>query len=179
MRKVSKADLLELLLHPVRIRIVHAFSGARMRTTSELCARLPDISQATVYRHVGLLARAGVLQAAGEKQVRGAVERTYRLDRTRAVIGKDAANMSREDHRRAFAAAMGALLADFGAYLDHIDAEPASDLVGYRQIPLWLSPPELRKLIANLRRVIETATSNGPRKGRSHYLLSPILFPIR
>ena len=48
-------EILELLLHPIRIRIVNAFSGDRSRTTSQVCARLPDVSQATVYRHVALL----------------------------------------------------------------------------------------------------------------------------
>ena len=74
-------DTLELLLHPIRIRIVNAFSGDRSRTTSEVCRRLPDVSQATVYRHVALLAEAEVLVVVDEQVVRGAVERHYRLDR--------------------------------------------------------------------------------------------------
>src|SRR5512132_3192187 len=100
-------DTLELLLHPVRVRIVHAMSGGHTRTTSELCARLPDVSKATVYRHVSLLAEAGLLEVAGEQRVHGAVERRYRLNRTRAVIDQDAAaSMSLDDHRHGFAAAM-------------------------------------------------------------------------
>src|SRR5690348_13015630 len=109
-------EILELLLHPIRIRIVNAFSGDRSRTTSELCARLPDVSQATVYRHVALLANAGVLAVVDEQAVRGAVERHYRLDRERARLDQHAAaRMTLDDHRRAFTAAMAALIADFGA----------------------------------------------------------------
>ena len=94
-------DTLDLLLHPVRLRIVHAMSGGRTRTTSELCARLPDVPKTTVYRHVGLLAEGGMLEVAEEQRVHGAVERHYRLRRDRAVIDADAAaSMSLGDHRR-------------------------------------------------------------------------------
>lgn len=79
-------EALELFAHPVRLRIVHALSGGRVVTTSELCALIPDVSKATVYRHVGVLADGGVLEVDAEQRVRGAVERRYRLSRDRAVI---------------------------------------------------------------------------------------------
>ncbi|GAA4229115.1 DNA-binding transcriptional ArsR family regulator [Streptosporangium album] len=72
-------DTLELFAHPVRLRIVHAMSGGRILTTSQLCARMPEVTKATMYRHVGLLADAGILAVDGEQRVRGAVERRYRL----------------------------------------------------------------------------------------------------
>lgn len=179
MRTVGQVNLLTLLLHSVRIRILHAFSGGRTCTTSELCARLPDVSQATIYRHVALLVRGGVLQNVGERPKRGAVERSYRLDTKRAIIDEDAAGgMDREMHRRAFAAAIAALLADFGTYIDHLNAAPSSDLVGYRQLPLWLSPQELRTLMENLRGILEPVLANRPETGRRQYMLSPIFFPI-
>jgi len=172
-------DALELLLHPVRIRILHAFSGGRTRTTSQLCARLPDVSQATVYRHVALLAEQGVLRVVDEQPVRGAVERHYGLDRELATVDRDAAaQMSTDEHRRAFASAMAALLADFGSYLDHADADPDADLVAYRQIPLWLSATELATLVARMQAALAQVIANEQAAGRRQYLLSPILFPV-
>ncbi|MDX6236374.1 MAG: hypothetical protein QOG10_1189, partial [Kribbellaceae bacterium] len=58
-----------------------------------------------------LLLRDG--QVGLEQRVRGAVERTYRLRRERAVIDADAAaSASLEDHRRIFAVAMAILIAE-------------------------------------------------------------------
>jgi DNA-binding transcriptional ArsR family regulator len=172
-------DTLELLLHPVRVRIVHALSGGQTRTTSELCARLPDVSKATVYRHVGLLVEGGLLEVAGEQRVHGAVERHYRLHSGRAVINDDAAaSMSLEDHRHGFAAALAALAAEFNSYLDRGHPNPTADLVGYRQIPLWLTPEELNELISNVRSLIMSRIDNEAGPDRRRYLLSPILFPI-
>jgi len=55
---VTSADL---LLHPVRLRIVQAFLGDRALTTTELRAELPDVPQASLYRNIARLVGAGVL----------------------------------------------------------------------------------------------------------------------
>jgi DNA-binding transcriptional ArsR family regulator len=171
-------DTLDLLLHPVRVRIVCAMSGGRTRTTSELCACLPDVSKATVYRHVALLAEAGLLEVDAEQRVHGAVERRYRLRRARAVIDPDAAaSMSLDDHRHWFAAAMAALVAEFNAYLDREHADPAADLVSYRQFPLWLNRDELAELISEIRGIIVSKMDNEPTADRNAHLLSTIMFP--
>jgi hypothetical protein len=132
-----------------------------------------------VYRHVDLLAAGGVLDVAEERRVRGAVERHYRLREDRAVIDADAVrSLSADDHRRGFATAMAVLVAEFDAYLDREDTDPAADLVGYRQHAIWLSPAELVELIGELRGAIVPRLANTPAPDRAQYLLSPILFPV-
>ena len=171
-------DSLDLLLHPVRLRIVYALSGDRVRTTAELCESLSDIPKTTVYRHVGLLVEGGVLEIESEQRVRGAVERHYRLRRERAAIDPEAGrSMSLEDHRHGFAAAMAALHAEFNAYLDRPGANPPEDLVGYRQGILWLSTEELAELLEEIRLLLAARGRNAPEPGRSPRLMSVIHFP--
>ena len=170
-------DSVELLLHPLRLRIVHALTGSPGLTTAALCDRLPGVSRATVYRQVSLLADGGILEVTGEHRVRGAVERTYRLRRARGLLDTAAAGMSTSDHREVFAIAVATLLAEFDAYLDRTGADPAADQVGYRQHAVWLAESELTTLIENLRAAILPVLANEPAPGRGQYLLSPILFP--
>jgi DNA-binding transcriptional ArsR family regulator len=171
-------NALELLAHPVRLRIVHAMRGDRTLTTSDLCARLPDVSKATVYRHVEQLAAAGVLETAEERRVRGAVERCYRLRHEHAAITPEMLeSLSLNDYRRAFITAMTILMAEFDAYLDRSGADPAADMVGYRQHAVWLTRDELLAFIQDLRDVIAPRLANASAPGRARYLLSPILFP--
>jgi DNA-binding transcriptional ArsR family regulator len=172
-------DALELLAHPVRLRIVHAMRGDRTLTTAELSARLPDVSKAMVYRHVDRLANAGILEVAQERRVRGAVERVYRLRPDRAAITSESgAAPSLDDYWRVFATALAVLTAEFRAYLDREDADPPADLVGFRQHAIWLSREELEQLITELRQAIAPRLANQPTPGRARYLLSPILFPM-
>ena len=172
-------DVLELLAHPVRLRIVHAMRGNRELTIGQLCARLPDVSKAMVYRHVDLLAAEGILEVAGEHRVRGAVERVFRLRQDRASIDAEAfKTMSPDDHQRAFSTALAALVAEFSAYLESDSADPVADQVGYRQHAIWLSRDERTTLINGLRDAIVPVLNNTSRGDRMRYLLSPILFPM-
>lgn len=171
-------DTVDLLLHPVRLRIMHALSGGRVLTTAQLRARMPDVSVVTVYRHVALLVEGGFLEVDSEQRVRGAVERRYRLHQERPRIDGDAtASMSLEDHRRGFAAAMAVLIAEFNAYLDRDGADPVADSVGYRQGTVWLSQDELAEMIIDMGAAILSRIGNTPAPDRMPYLLSTILFP--
>ncbi|WP_326821914.1 helix-turn-helix domain-containing protein [Streptosporangium sp. NBC_01756] len=171
-------DPVEQLLHPVRLRIVHALSAAGALTIAQMCARLPEVPKITVYRQVAQLTEGGFVEVDGEQRVRGAIERRYRLRQNRPTIDTDAAAaMSLDDHRRGFAAAMAVLIAEFNAYLDRDGANPAADSVSYRQGTLWLSPDELTAMTADLLTVLRDRLANTPAPDRTPYLLSAILFP--
>lgn len=171
-------DPTELLLHPVRLRIVHALSGGRLRTPGDLCDHLPDVPRTSIYRHLGLLVDGGMLEIGGERRVRGAVERSYRLRSDRPVIAQEAGKtMTLDDHRRGFAAAIAVLIAEFNAYLSRPGANPYADSVGYRQGTIWLNPEELGALLTSLREIVAPLAANTPAPGRRPYLISPIMFP--
>lgn len=171
-------DALELI-HPVRLRIIYAFAGERALTATQLQEQLTDVPKATLYRHIAVLTDAGVLEVVDEQRVRGAVERTYRLQGERArVTDDDAARMSGDDHRRAFSAAIAATLAEFNAYLERPGGDPIADGVGYKQFTIWLSPDEVKELAGEVRASIVARAGNEPATGRSPYFLSPILFPL-
>jgi DNA-binding transcriptional ArsR family regulator len=166
----------DLLLHPVRLRIVQAFLGDRALTTSQLSAELSDIPAASLYRHVARLVNAGVLHVVSERRVRGALERTYMLRLAAASIGPDeVASMSAEDHRQAFMAFVAGLLADADRYLQRPDIDPLRDGVTYRLAGLWLDDAEYADLLRDLVRVLHPRVVNPPRKGRRRRILATVL----
>jgi hypothetical protein len=170
---VGSADL---LLHPVRLRIVQAFLGERALTTTELSAELADIPPASLYRQVARLVKADVLQVVAERRVRGALERTYMLRLAAASIGPDeVAVMSAEDHRRAFMAFVAGLLADADRYLERADADPVRDGVSYRLAGMWLDDAEYADLVRDLVRVLHPRLANAPGKGRRRRILATVL----
>ncbi|WP_344028532.1 helix-turn-helix domain-containing protein [Leucobacter iarius] len=68
----------ESIAHPVRLRCLQLLLGRPM-TTAELSGLIPDVSQATVYRHVSELIRTGYVEVVRERRVRGTTERTLAL----------------------------------------------------------------------------------------------------
>lgn len=168
----------DLLLHPVRLRIVEAFLGDRALTTTELRAELPDVPPATLYRHVARLVDAGVLQVVAERQVRGATERTYVLRVTAATVTlRDLEQMTPEDHRQAFMAFVAGLLGDFDRYLSRGDIDLVRDGVSYRLAGLWLDDTEFDELLRDLVRVLQPRFANPPRSGRRRRIFGAVLLP--
>jgi predicted transcriptional regulator len=168
----------DLLLHPVRLRIVQAFLGDRALTTGTLAAELTDVPPATLYRQVARLVDAGVLQVVHQEAVRGAVERTYVLRAAAAQISADQiAAMSVDDMRQAFMAFVAGLLGDVDRYLARDDVDPIRDQASFRLGGLWLDDDEFATLLRDLMRVFQPALANPPRPGRKRRIIATVLLP--
>ena len=173
--KNTKADL---VLHPIRIRILMALAGEH-RTSQQLADDLRDIPQATLYRHIARLAKAGIIEVAEVRQVRGAVEKVFTLyERTTTLTAEDVANFSKDDHMRSFIAFIAALLDDFSRYVQHSERiDVAADGVGYHKFPLYLSDEELASLSAKVNAAFAPYRNNQPGQDRRRRIFSTILMP--
>lgn len=168
----------DLLLHPVRLRIVKAFLGDRALTTTQLAAELQDVPAGSLYRHVALLTKAGVLQVVAERRVRGAVERTYTLRLFAAQVAPgEAAAMSGEEHAQAFTAFVAGLLADFDRYLAAGPPDLARDGVSYRGAAMWLTDAEFADFLKDINAVFLPRLANAPAKGRRRRMVFSVLLP--
>ncbi|MCC6614705.1 MAG: helix-turn-helix domain-containing protein [Anaerolineae bacterium] len=164
----SKADL---ILHPIRMRILVALSGQAC-TVKQLAEALPDVPQTSLYRQVNALADAGLITVVEERPVRGVIEKVYSTDAQKSVVTiEELATWSKDDHMRAFTALVTSLIADFSHYLDSTD-DPLSKPVGYHKRPVYLNEDDL---IA-FGQLLATFSEQGP-KGRQRFLLSTILMP--
>jgi hypothetical protein len=169
-------DAADLLLHPVRLRIVQAFLGDRALTTSQLREELSDVPPASLYRHVARLVDAQVLQMVAQRKVRGTVEHTYVLRLAAASILPDEISaMSPAEHRQAFMAFVAGLMADADRYLRRPDLDPIRDKISYRLGGLWLDDAEFDQLLQDLTRVLAPRAANGPRPGRRRRILATVL----
>ena len=167
----------EILLHPVRLRIVLAFGSERL-TTAQLAERLPDIAQATLYRQIATLADVGMLEVVSERRVRGGTERTYALTPGAAKLGPEtAADMSSDELLRGFVVFAGTLVESVGRYLGHPEADLTRDPLSFRQVALWLDGAERAELVERLRSVITPYLENQPSADRERLLLNTILVP--
>jgi Helix-turn-helix domain len=175
MGTVTSADL---LLHPIRLRILQAFLGDRALTTSALRAELPDVPAASLYRHVARLVDGGVLAVVAERRVRGALERTYVL---RAAAGSvsldDLARMSPDEHRQMFLAFVAGLIGDFDRYLARGDIDLLRDGVSYRMVGMWLDDAELGELARALVTVLQPRLANAPKPGRKRRIFAAVVLP--
>lgn len=172
---MARADL---VLHPIRLRIVQAFLGDRALTTTQLRNELPDVPPASLYRQVARLVEGGVLSVVAERRVRGTQERTYILRTAAANVGfDDLAKMSSEDHRQAFLTFVAGLIADFDSYLARPKIDLVRDGVSYRLMGLWLTDQELAELGRELFSALQPRLVNAPKRGRKRRILATVLLP--
>jgi hypothetical protein len=168
----------DLLLHPVRLRILQAFLGDRALTTSELSTEMSDIPAASLYRHVARLVAGGALQVVAERRIRGAVERTYVLRQAAARVRADEiAAMQAEDVRAMFMAFAAGLIGDFDRYLQRGRPDLIRDGVAFGIEGLWLDDAEFTEMMRDLYRVLDSRRANLPGKRRRRRLLASVLLP--
>jgi hypothetical protein len=172
---VNSADL---LLHPVRLRIVQAFLGDRALTTSELRAELPDVPAASLYRHVARLVEHDVLAVVAERRVRGTTERTYVLRSVAARIdAEQVARMTPQEHRQAFLTFVAGLIGDAERYLARPHIDPIRDGASYSLAGLWLDDQEMIEFLRDLYAVVQPRAANARRPGRTRRILATVLLP--
>ena len=169
----------DLVLHPVRLRIILTFARGRRLTPQQVAAVLTDVPQATLYRQIERLYQGGALAVASERRVRGAVERTYVLaEGASSVSPEDLAKSSRDDHIGYFTAFAAGLIAQFEQYLERPEIDFLKDGVGYREAVLNLTDEELMEMGAALNAAVGRFIGYGPSLGRKRRMLATVLFPL-
>jgi hypothetical protein len=168
----------DLLLHPVRLRIVKAFLGDRALTTAQLAAELDDVPAGSLYRHIARLTKEGVLQVVAERRVRGAVERTYTLRQMAAqLLPGEVEAMTPDEHAQAFMAFIAGIMSDFDRYLARGKPDPLRDGVGYRAAAMWLTDEEFREFGREVAKLVAPRLASPPGPGRKRRLLYTVLLP--
>jgi hypothetical protein len=167
----------EMLLHPVRIRIVSEFTG-RERTVRDLADALPDIPQATLYRHVAALAAGGVLEQAGERAARGPSGRVYRVapgaDRIRP---EEMDAVPAAEQRRMFAVFAGSLIDSYAAYVGSGDAVPSADGLAYNRAVVNLSRQERLDFATRFADLVAEILALPPARHRRRYHIASCFIP--
>src|SRR5260370_30416561 len=75
-KAARKADL---IIHPVRLRIIQAFAAGQQLPAQQVFALLPDVPQPSLYRHLKTLVDGGVLALVEAPPVRSFYAKLYTL----------------------------------------------------------------------------------------------------
>lgn len=156
----------ELLAHPVRLRIVGALSG-RATTAEELGSILFDIPQATLYRHIQKLIEGEVIRTAELRHARGGSTRLLELNPGHSAIGPDELDSAdAKSLEKIFAAFFVALRSNVQSYLDLAEHRADSEGVSCRGQVFYATDAEAKALRTSIYRTLESAGRRKPGLGR-------------
>ncbi|MDZ7834458.1 MAG: helix-turn-helix domain-containing protein [Alkalibacterium sp.] len=79
MIEINLKKKMDLVMHPIRMRIIQTLVINKNLSTQQISDYLPDVPQATLYRHINKLVEADFIKPVLENKVRGTVEKIYAL----------------------------------------------------------------------------------------------------
>ena len=95
-------EMAEIVMNPVRQRIFQYFLLHETGTVKEVKKALPDVPNASLYRHIKILTDSSILIIVDENRIRGTVESVYQLNKE-ALEKEDESeffrNMDEEDKK--------------------------------------------------------------------------------
>lgn len=143
-------EINDLMLNPVRMRIIQAVAAAKQSTASDICQKIPDIPRTTVYRHIRLLIENDLLTVVSEKKVRGSMERTLALNVAEIARHNTLENASQN--------ALAFLMNCYGTlekYFSGPAPDPARDRIFLNSLVLMASDAEFDGFLQELQTLLQ------------------------
>ncbi|MFB0920606.1 MAG: helix-turn-helix domain-containing protein [Oscillospiraceae bacterium] len=156
-------DINEILLNPVRLRIIQALAASEKLTATELCGKISDVPRTTVYRHISILLDSDILSVVSEKKIRGSLERTLALN-----VGEISKHNTLEN---ADSNALAFLMNRYARFHDYFSSEcsdPGKDKIFLNDTIMMMSDDEFDRFLLELRELLikysfENAAGRQPR----------------
>ncbi|MEH7119300.1 helix-turn-helix domain-containing protein [Neobacillus vireti] len=175
---MGKETTVDVILHPVRMRIIQSLINQQL-TAHQIKELLPDIPQASLYRHIKKLVEAGVIHIIDEIPNRGTIEKVYSLqDPGKESISPDRLNrFTKDEHMDLFFKFMANIMGEYERYLTQDQIDLVSDGVSFRQASVFLDDEEFTQFIHDLSSVYARVIQKKPEKGRRRRTIATIIIP--
>ena len=139
----------EVILHPVRMRIIQELSTKHQLTANELGEIIDDIPRTTLYRHIKLLIDHHILIIEKEQKIRGSLERTLKLNLHEITKHNTIENAADN--------AFGFLMAQYAKFHDYFNENnpnPAADRIFLNNRVMLMDNDEFDQFIEELRQLL-------------------------
>lgn len=171
-------SLLSCILNPIRMKIIQALIKNKNMTVQQIAKELPDVPQATLYRHLNKLVKSKAIVVVKENKVRGALEKIYAIDiNPYTKLTKDMESGGKEEYLNLFYNYLMTLLGDFESYLSKENIDFERDGVSFRSAAIYLSDEEYNVFLRDLMKIFEKVLNNEPSPERRLRKISTIMMP--
>lgn len=171
-------SILSVILNPIRMRIIQALIKNKEMTVQQIAKELPQVPQATLYRHLNKLLKANAIVVVKENKIRGTVEKTYGLEKDPYLsITKELDKDGKEEYLNLFYNYLMILLGDFERYISIETSDLAKDGVTFRSAAIYLSDEEYREFLGDLINAFDKIRDNKASPDRRLRKISTIVMP--
>ena len=138
-------EIAEVVMNPIRQRIFQYFLLHETGTVKELKKALSDIPNASLYRHIKILADHSILIVVGENRICGTVESVYRLNKDALATEDESGN--------AVQMSLLSICASFARYFAGGNADPKRDMLLLTNCTLLLTDEEFSGFLSEINEI--------------------------
>ncbi|MCR3921417.1 MAG: helix-turn-helix domain-containing protein [Firmicutes bacterium] len=138
-------DINDIMLNPVRMRIIQTLAVGQNMTATEISEKISDIPRTTLYRHIKILLDNDILSVISEQKIRGSLERTLAINTGEIVKHSTLENAA----QNAFAFFMQKY-AIFQNYFNGENPDPAKDKIFLNNTILMTTDDEFDQFLSEL-----------------------------
>lgn len=173
-----KISNFEMLLNPVRMGIIQNLIGGRRLSTQQISELLPDVPQATLYRHLKILLKAGYISVVEENPVRGTVEKIYSMNvESMKAVNKEAVTLTAQEHKRYFFTYMTGLMDELERYFEKDNIDVIKDGLSYSQGRYYMTDEEFSVFTQDLQNTFGKVIANMPSADRKARTIGFVMIP--
>ncbi len=145
----SKADV---IINPIRLRIIQYAAHNMPVTVAQIAGAMPDISKATLYRHVRVLVDNEILTVVGQEKIRGTFEQSYSLNLQKI---NSAGQESTAEMQALVYSMLGKLMEDFRQYFSTDTPNPVEDRLFVGANTLYLNNDSYDDFVQDIYAIVE------------------------
>ena len=138
-------EIAEVVMNPVRQRIFQYFLLHETGTVTELKKALPDVPNASLYRHIKILADHSILMVVEENRIRGTVESVYKLNKDALAVEDESGN--------AVQMSLLSICASFARYFARGHVDPRKDMLLLTNCTLLLTDGEFSSFLSEINEI--------------------------
>lgn len=153
-----KKKLTDIIMNPTRMRIIQYLMINESGTAAQMKSELTDVPPASLYRHISTLLNAGCIEICETTQIRGTVEKTYRLVKELKGIDTDIPSTFRN--------VLFTLMSTFDRYFSQPENDPVQDMLSISTSVLMMNDEEFMEFLKKLSSVLGDSIHNKPGNGR-------------
>ena len=172
-REEKNKNLANVVLNPVRMRIIQYLLTHRTGTAAEIGSELSDIPTASLYRHLGILQNSGLIGVQRENKIRGTLQKVYRLEKQESISPNNYG-----EARELIKNSLLSLIGDFERYFQKGERDLQKDLLLLNSMPLVLSDEEFMALLKEMTELLKKYLEYKPKEGRKMRKMTIISSPV-
>ncbi|MDO5785766.1 MAG: helix-turn-helix domain-containing protein [Eubacteriales bacterium] len=135
----------EVVMNPVRQRIIQFLMVHDKGTVKEIKSKLSDVPTPSLYRHVKILAENSVIVVAEENRIRGTVESVYQLSPNALAV--------EDEDGMAVQVSLMSICTAFAKYFASGHADPRKDMLMLSSCTLMLTDDEFGTFLKEINEI--------------------------